>query len=82
MLAANDRGFDDGHWLRRYGRADHGSVGLERDRASAAETVVSFEGLAAGAEVKNQLQAQGIDFGSAEEFKQTPPPTKSGPGSC
>ena len=41
--------------------------------AAAAETVVSFEGLANGTEVEGQLQGQGIEFGLAKHFGQTSP---------
>jgi hypothetical protein len=46
--------------------------------ASAAETTVSFEGLAAGTEVKSQLKAQGIEFGRPEEFGQAALASKCG----
>ncbi len=46
--------------------------------ASAAETVVNFDGLEAGALVKSQYEGQGLKLGSAAELGQSSP----GPGDC
>ncbi len=58
------------------------AVGLARaSDASAAETVVDFDTLTAGASVTNQYEAQGLELGFAGEFGRSSP-EKESEGNC